>query len=371
MLLVAIYAASQYTQAATSPDHHDTPIPHTAQVEIIAQGLHHPWGLAPLPNGDILVTERSGALRRVSMDGTVSDPLAGVPDVYAEGQGGLLDVVLDPNFAKTRTLYLSYAEAQGDTSGTAVARAVLTETGLEDVRVIFRQHPKVKGSNHFGSRLVFAHDGNLFVTLGERFDHMDQAQTLDNHLGKVIRITPTGAPAPQNPFVDQPTALPEIWSYGHRNPQGAARHPQTGQIWIHEHGPRGGDEINIPKPGANYGWPKASYGRHYSLMPIKDDHAGQGFAEPLYQWTPPIAPSGMAFYTGQAFPQWQGNLFIGALAGQHLVRLVLDGNTVVEEHRLLAGKGWRIRAISQGQDGALYLLTDDDNGQLVKLVPAS
>ncbi|HRQ05328.1 MAG TPA: PQQ-dependent sugar dehydrogenase [Nitrosomonas halophila] len=338
------------------------------EVKTVATGLNFPWGMAFLPDGRLLVTERVGRLRIVSPDGSVSDPLLGVPAVYSEKQGGLLDVAIDPDFARNRTIYLSYAERQGRLAGTVVARAELVGLALKNLQVTFRQQPKTRGAQHFGSRLVFAPDGNLFITLGDRAEYMREAQRIENHLGTLVRIRPDGTVPDDNPFVKNPQAKPEIWSYGHRNIQGAARHPETGAVWIHEHGPRGGDEINIPKPGKNYGWPEASYGTHYWMAPIKDEHAEQGFEEPIYYWTPSIAPSGMAFYTGELFPAWRGNLFVGALAGKQLVRLVTDGERIVQEEQLLKNYA-RIRDVEQGPDGALYLLTDEVNGKLIKLVP--
>lgn len=338
------------------------------EIKTVATGLNFPWGMAFLPDGRLLVTERVGRLRIISATGDVSTPLSGVPTVLNEKQGGLLDVVIDPNFASNRFIYLSYAEPQGKLAGTAVARARLDGRMLKDLQVIFRQLPKTKGAQHFGSRLVFAPDGNLFVTMGDRWDFMHEAQQTNNHLGKLVRIRPGGGIPESNPFTGNPQARPEIWSYGHRNIQGAAIHPRTGKLWIHEHGPRGGDEINIPEPGKNYGWPYASYGMHYWMVPIKDNHAEQGFEEPIHYWTPSIAPSGMAFYTGNLFPAWRENLFIGALAGMQLVRLVVDNQKVIAEESLLNGLA-RIRDVEQGPDGALYLLTDEADGKLLKLVP--
>ena len=347
------------------------PVGKTAlKIEVVAENLDRPWAVVQLPDGRFLVSERVGRLRYVLRDGSLSAPLTGAPEVYRDGQGGLLDIILHPDFTNNRTIFFSYAEADGDKAGTAVARAVLTDLGLKDVSVIFRQQPKVKGKNHFGSRLVVAPDGNLFIGLGERFDYRDQAQKLDNHLGKIVRITTEGAAPKDNPFFDTPDALPEIWSYGHRNIQGAAVHPETGKLWIHEHGPKGGDEINIPEGGKNYGWPEASYGIHYWMAPIEDDHAGRGFEEPIHHWTPSIAPSGMEFYTGSAFPEWKGSLFVGALAKKHVARLVIQNNQVAHEEKLLIDKGWRIRDVMQGADGALYVLTDGEKGRLLKLSPA-
>lgn len=344
------------------------PLSAAFEIKTVAAGLSFPWGMAFLPDGRLLVTERIGRLRIISATGEVSAPLKGIPTVLNEKQGGLLDVAIDPDFERNRLVYFSYAEPQGQLAGTAVARARLDGLVLKDLQVIFRQLPKTKGAQHFGSRLAFASDGNLFITLGDRSDFMEEAQQINNHLGKLVRIRPDGSVPDSNPFFDNPQAKSEIWSYGHRNMQGAAIHPQTGKLWIHEHGPRGGDEINIPAPGKNYGWPYASYGMHYWMVPIKDEHAEQGFEEPIHHWTPSIAPSGMVFYTGSLFPAWRGNLFIGALAGKHLVRLALDGEKIVAEERLLQGMA-RIRDVAQGPDGALYLLTDEANGKLLKLAP--
>lgn len=338
------------------------------ETKLITRGLQSPWGMAFMPDGNILVTERGGQLRIIYPNGHMSEPIKGVPPVYNKQQGGLLDVALDPDFSKNRFIYLSYAEPEGSKASTAVARATLFNNSLGKLQVIFRQLPKTEGGLHFGSRLAFAPDGNLFITLGDRGDYMDEAQRLNNYFGKIIRIRPDGSVPANNPFANHPQAKPEIWSYGHRSVQGAAIHPNTGELWIHEHGPRGGDEINIPQPGKNYGWPKASYGSHYNLIPIKDEHAEQGFEEPIYFWTPSIAPSGMVFYTGNLFPEWHGNLFIGALAGRRISRLSTGNKKILDEEQLLMYTT-RFRDVEQSPDGALYLLTDEEDGKLLKLIP--
>ncbi|ALQ52105.1 Glucose/arabinose dehydrogenase, beta-propeller fold [Nitrosomonas ureae] len=337
-------------------------------VLLVAEGLQFPWGMAFMPNGNLLVTEKIGQLRIITPDGRVSEPIKGIPAVLVQQQGGLLDIALDPEFSKNRLIYLSYSEPEGSRASTAVARAELKDGNLENLQVIFRQWPKTEGGVHFGSRLIFASDGNLFITLGDRGDYSEEAQQLSNHIGKIIRIRPDGTVPSDNPFVNNPKAKPEIWSYGHRSVQGAAIHPKSGELWIHEHGPKGGDEINIPQPGKNYGWPKASYGNHYNDIPIKNEHAEQGFEEPIHYWTPSIAPSGMVFYTGKQFPGWRDNLFIGTLAGRHLVRLTTDNKKITNKEKLLINT-LRFRDVEQGPDGALYLLTDEENGKLLKLTP--
>lgn len=346
-------------------------------VETVASGLEHPWALAFLPDGNFLVTERPGRLRIVTPKGEVKKPLSGVPKVDARNQGGLLDVALDPEFEENRLVYLTYAEKGEDgTNGTAVARAHLTESmspQLRDVEVIFRQTPKKDSTLHFGSRLVFDNEGHLFIALGERsrVGMREEAQQLSSHLGKVVRIWPDGTVPEDNPFVSTEGALPEIWSYGHRNQQGAALHPETGKFWTNEHGPRGGDEINIPEAGKNYGWPVVSYGTEYSGAPIGDGESeAPGMEGPIYHWTPSIGVSGMAFYTSDAIPEWQGSLFVGGLARPSLRRLTLDGEKVAAEETLLEDLGARIRDVRQGPDGALYLLTDDEDGKLLRIVKA-
>ncbi len=335
------------------------------KVETFAEGLQSPWGAAFLPDGRLLVTEKLGQVRIVAKDGTLSKPLAGVPKVQAQGQGGLLDVTLDPEFGVNNTIYLSYAEPGEGGAGTAVARARLGEAGLEDVKVIFRQQPKVSGNGHFGSRLAFTPDGKLFITLGDR-QKLDPAQDLGSHLGKVVRINPDGSVPEDNPFVSQKDALPEIWSYGHRNPQGAAIHPATGNLWETEFGPAGGDELNIPAAGANYGWPLVSWGKHYNGESIPNPPTQPEFADAIHHWTPVISPSGMTFYTGDAIPAWKGNLLIGGLSAQGIVRLTLDGEKVIGEERVPLGT--RIRDVVQGPEGAVYAL-DESNGKILRLTP--
>ncbi|MGS7254064.1 PQQ-dependent sugar dehydrogenase [Pseudomonas anuradhapurensis] len=341
-------------------------------VNTVADGLRHPWALAFLPGGkDMLVTERAGNLRLVNAEGKVGAPISGVPKVWAEGQGGLLDVVLSPDFAKDRTVYLSYAEEGSDgNAGTAVGRGQLSSdrARLENFTVIFRQQPKLSVGNHFGSRLVFDRDGYLFITLGEN-NQRPTAQDLDKLQGKIVRILPDGEVPRDNPFVGRDNVRPEIWSYGHRNPQGAALNPWTGKLWTHEHGPRGGDEINIPKPGKNYGWPLATHGINYSLLPIPEAEGKHvdGMVDPQHVWEQSPGVSGMAFYDSPTFKAWDHNLFIGALATQELIRLQLDGDKVVHEERLLGELKARIRDVRVGPDGYLYVLTDDKDGALLKV----
>lgn len=330
--------------------------------------LEHPWGLAFLPDGRMLVTERPGRMRIVAPDGTLSEPLKGLPAVAARGQGGLLDVAIDPQFAENRWVYWSFSEPGDGGNSTAVARGRLERNALTNVEVIFRQRPRFDGSGHFGSRLVFARDGTLFVTLGERQRLSDEAQNLANHVGKVVRITRDGKVPADNPFVNTPGAAPEVWSLGHRNVQGAALHPQTGELWTHEHGPQGGDELNVTEAGRNYGWPVISYGCTYVICSkIGEGTTQPGLVQPLTYWVPSIAPSGMAFLTSDRYPGWRGNLFVGALRGAHLERIVLDGRRVVEKQALLANLRARIRDVRQGPDGWLYILTDESDGRLIRL----
>ena len=337
----------------------------------VAVGLEHPWGIAFLPDGRALVTERPGRLRLIGTDGKVGAALAGVPAVSATGQGGLLDVQLDPEFARNSLVYLSYAEPRAGGNGTAVARGKLTERGLDDVQVIFRQDVTIDGRHHFGSRLVFDRGGRLFVTLGERNSERARAQELDTHIGKVVRIERDGKVPADNPFVGRPGVKPEIWSYGHRNVQGAALHPVTGELWTNEHGPKGGDELNRTLAGLNYGWPKVTYGVEYSGKTISESPTAPGIEPPVHYWVPSIATSGLLFYTGDRFPKWRGNAFVGGLASQEVSRLEMDGNRVVREEVLFKGVlKQRVRDVEQGPDGLIYLLTDEDDGRLLRIVPA-
>lgn len=332
----------------------------TEMLETVADGLDHPWSFAFLPGGTILVTERAGALRTIGADRKLSDPIAGLPEVAAVGQGGLLDIALHPDFATTRLVFLSFAEPRDEgKNATSVMRGKLSEDlrSLTDVEVIFRQQPTFAGGEHFGSRLAFDRAGALFVTTGDRLHLRSLVQKTDNTIGKVIRITDDGGVPPDNPKLE--SWLPEIWSIGHRNLQGATIHPATGQLWTVEHGAKGGDELNHPQAGRNYGWPDVTFGHEYSGEPIGAGiSAKEGIEPPVYYWDPSIAPSGMVFYTGDRYPQWKGNLFVGALAKKHLARLVMDGDKVVEEHRLYEGRA-RIRDVRQGPDGYLYILTDE------------
>ena len=338
------------------------------QVTVVARGLEHPWAVEPLPGGELLVTERPGRMRIVSAAGELGAPIAGLPRVDARGQGGLLDVALSPSFATDRTIFWSYAEPRSGGNGTSVARGVLSADGrrVGDVRVIYRSEPTYDGTMHFGSRLAFGPDGMLFITMGERSDApmRRHAQELDNHLGKVVRIAPDGSAPQDNPFVGDANARPEVWTLGHRNIQAAA-FDADGRLWIVEHGAQGGDELNLIEKGKNYGWPLVAYGEEYSGRPIPGAETSRdGYEQPVYYWDPVIAPSGAQFYSGDAFPDWRGDLFVGSMKDKMLVRLTLDGDRVIGEERLLTGRGQRVRDVRQGPDGALYLVTDEPNGEL-------
>jgi aldose sugar dehydrogenase len=344
-------------------------IPGKVSAETVAKGLEHPWALAFMPDGRMLVTERPGRLRIVGKDGKVSSPIGGVPKVQAAGQGGLLDVAIDPRFEENRLVYLSYAEPGEGGAGTAVARGRLGEGKLDDVTVIYRQQPKVEGNGHFGSRLVFARDGKLFITQGDRQAYREQAQNLESGLGKLIRINPDGSIPDDNPFVGKGGARPEIYSYGHRSMQAAALHPETGQLWTVEHGARGGDELNHPEAGKNYGWPVITYGRDYSGASIGEGTAKAGMEQPVYYWDPVIAPTGAVWYTGDKYPGWTGSLFVGSMQPGALVRLTVENGRVTREERYLGELGDRIRDVQQGPDGLLYLVTDEGDGRVLRVVP--
>lgn len=340
----------------------------TIRAVTVASGLENPWGMAFLPDRRILVTERPGAMRVVN-NGQISVPLGNVPKVFDSGQGGLLDVTLDPDFARSRVIYFTYAEPGDGGAGTALASAVFAETELRDVKVLFRQQPKVSGGLHFGSRVVVGPDGKLWLGLGERY-RRDEAQNLNSHLGKLVRLEKDGRVPADNPFRGRDDAKPEIWSYGHRNIQGMARHPQTGVVWLHEHGAQGGDEINIPERARNYGWPVITHGIDYSGAKIGIGTAAPGMEQPLLHWTPSIAPSGMAFYTGSKIPAWRGNLFVGSLKFGTLHRVVLDGTRVVRQEQMLKEIGDNIRDVRDGPDGFLYIATDSPRGRIIRIEPA-
>ena len=376
---VLVAASIAFTAGVAAQTQPTTP-PTDARVraEIVAANLQHPWAVAFLPDGRFLVTERPGRLRVVSAAGRVGQPVIGVPDVAASGQGGLLDVITDSAFASNRTIYFCYAEpGPGTTSSTALARARLSDDAerLTDVKVLFRQQPKFNSSLHFGCRIVERQvrgqpDGTLWLTLGDRFQRMQDAQLLSNHHGKIVRVGKDGQVPKDNPFVGRAGALPEIWSYGHRNAQGATLGPD-GNLWMHEHGPQGGDEINLPQPGKNYGWPVITYGENYGGGVIGEGiSAKPGMEQPLHHWTPSIAPSGMAFLTSDRYGSgWKGNLFVGSLKFQYLNRIELKDGKVVAEHKLLQDVGQRIRDVRQGPDGLLYVVTDSPNGKLIRVLP--
>ncbi|HKL62585.1 MAG TPA: PQQ-dependent sugar dehydrogenase [Woeseiaceae bacterium] len=341
---------------------------HDIEVAVVADGLSHPWGLAFLPDGGLLVTERGGTLRIVRGGELLPDPVAGLPPIQQHGQGGLLDVALHPDYADNRLIYLSYAGRGDGGYSTEVLRGRFDGQSVSDVEVIFSAVPKTNGKRHFGSRLLFGPDGKLYVSHGDRGDR-PSAQDLSSHNGALLRLNPDGSVPEDNPFVDRDEAQPEIWTYGNRNIQGMALRA-NGQIWTHEHGPQGGDEVNLMRAGVNYGWPVITYGRNYGIgTKIGEGTEKEGMAQPVHQWTPSIAPSGMTFYDGEAFPHWQGDLFAGSLKFGLLVRLTLDGDEVVAEERMLDNAFGRIRAVAEGPDGMLWLLTDERNGKLLKITP--
>ncbi len=377
-LLGALLMASTPYSARAEITNAPADKPSKYSVEIVAKGLEHPWALQFLPDGRKLVTERPGRLRIVGLDGKLSAPITGVPKVVARDQGGLLDVALSPDFATTGTIFLSYSEPRDAMkNGTSIMRAKLVLTplsgsdqvgagSLADVQVIFRQLPAVASNHHFGSRIVINPDSSLFITLGERYSQRDLAQDPANHIGKIVRIMPDGTPFAGNP--KRPGWAPEVWSIGHRNPQGAALDPTTGTLWTTEHGARGGDELNNPQAGKNYGWPIITYGRDYTGFKIGLGTQKDGMEQPVYYWDPSIATSGLAFYTG-THSAWKNNAFAGGLAGTQIARLVMRDGQVVAQEPLLKDKGWRIRDVRMGPDNALYALTDETNGFLLRITP--
>lgn len=345
---------------------------HAFRVVTVTRGLEHPWGLAFLPDGRLLVTERPGRLRLVAADGRLDpQPVTGLPDIAAHGQGGLLDVALHPQFSDNGLVYLSYAARGAGGVGTEVARGRLVDHHLENLEILFRQQPKSSTGRHFGSRLVFDRADHLYITLGDRGE-MQRAQKMDDLAGKVVRLNADGQIPPDNPFVKQANARPEIYSLGNRNVQGAVLHPRTGELWTHEHGPQGGDEVNVIRAGRNYGWPVITYGVEYGIgTKIGEGTRKEGMEQPLHIWVPSIAPSGLAIYQGDRFPRWRGDLFVGALRAQMLVRLRFDGEKMVREERLLEGKLGRIRDVRVGPDGYVYLLTDASDGVIARLEPTT
>jgi glucose/arabinose dehydrogenase len=338
---------------------------------IITSSLNHPWGLAFLPDGRMIVTERPGTMRIVTNTGSVGNPIANVPAVRTGGEGGLLDVKLDPDFASSRLIFWTFIEPNGGNGVNCVARARLSddESSFENVQVIYRGNTPYSSQNHNGSRLLFDNNGLLYVSFGEGFDNniRVKAQDLNSSLGKIIRINKDGTPAAGNPYATTTGALPEIFSLGHRNPQGLAINPQTGVLWESEHGPQAGDEINMIQPGHNYGWPVIAYGLEYSGLVVGNGTQQGGMDQPVYYWDPAIAPSGMTFYTGTLIPEWHNNLFVGALRGTHIIRLIINNDKVVGEERLLEDQGQRFRYVTQGPDGALYAITDQDQGRIYRI----
>jgi len=366
-VFLGVIAALQIATAAEVKESEQ----HSFRVVTVASGLAHPWGMTFLPGGEMLVTERDGRLRVVRGGKLDPKPVSGLPRIMVGGQGGLLDVALDPDYQDNGLIYFAYAGGRPGSVGTEVARGQLDldEMTLHDVETIFKVDPKTPGGAHYGGRLQFHPDGTLFVTLGDRYSYLDQAQSVENHLGTIVRINPDGSVPDDNPFVGRDDAKPEIYTYGNRNVQGIALRPGTTTIWAHEHGPRGGDELNILKPGANYGWPAITYGIDYSGAIISEKTEAPGMEQPVVYWDPSIAPSGMTFYDGDAFPEWRGDIFLGALAHRHLRRLEMDGDEVVGQEELLADLNARIRDMVQGPDGMLYVLTDAANGRILRLEP--
>jgi len=370
ILIISALALAPHAPAADAPR---SPTPASERgvfdVTTIAKGIENGWGFVFLPDNRMLVTERAGRMRIVGSDGSLSAPLQGLPRIAVMGQGGLLDVTLSPDFATDGQVYFSFAEPGDGGAGTAVARGRLTASSLENVQVIWRQQPKVDGGNHFGSRIVFRDDGTLFITLGDRFTHRPKVQDLGTTIGKIVRINADGSVPRDNPFVERAGARPEIWSYGHRSVQAAALHPQTRELWTIEHGARGGDELNNPRAGRNYGWPVITYGVDYSGAKIGVGTTRPGMEPPVYYWDPVIAPSGATFYSGDAFRDWKGDLLIGSLQPGRLVRLRLTNGRVSHEERYVIAPGERVRDVVQGPDGLIYLLTDHPRGRIVRLEP--
>ena len=362
-VVTSVCIATTYTAHAVEVSSQD----YIINVEILVEGLNHPWSLAFLPDGNMLVTERVGTLRLIQNDKLVSEPVSGLPPIEQHGQGGLMDVVVHPDFKTNHLIYLAYAGEADEGLSTEVLRGKLVDDRLEDVEVIFAANGKTSGGRHFGGRLLFDNEGKLFITLGDR-GQRNPSQDLASHTGSLIRINDDGSIPKDNPFLNDKNAQPEIYSYGHRNIQGIALKPETNIVWTHEHGPQGGDEINIIQAGNNYGWPVITYGKNYVIgTRIGEGTHKEGMEQPLYYWTPSIAPSGMMFYTGDEFPLWKGNLFVGSLKFGLLVRLVIEDDEVVHEERLLKNKFGRIRDVRQGPDGAIYLLTDDSRGSVLRL----
>lgn len=369
LLAAALYASLALPMAYAKPVEVKTEAGNI-QVKVIAEGLENVWGMAFLPDGSMLVNERAGRMRIITADGKLGQPLTGLPEIFAKGQGGLLDVVTAPDFATSKKIYFSYSEPGKGGNSTAVSSATLNGNALENVTRVFSQQPKIDSTAHFGSRLVWAPDGTLFITLGDRYSEKDKAQTLDNHQGKVVRINADGSVPQDNPFVKTPGALPEIWSYGHRNMQGAAINPLTKELWTGEHGPQGGDELNIDRAAKNYGWPVITYGENYGGGKIGEGTHKEGMEQPIYKWVPSIATAGFIFYTGDKFPQWKNNILLTSLREQTLVRLVLDGDKIVKEERLLKDSvGQRLRSIVQGPDGLIYLASDEGKGKILQVSP--
>ena len=361
-LLLPVYVSAQVSSEGDRINSTQT----SFQLERVVGGLEHPWAMDFLPNGDILISERPGRMLRLSGGELMN--VVGLPDIYSTGQGGLLDIAVHPDFQDNKFIYFTYSASGVGGAGTVLYRARLEGDRLRDGEQLY-QLPRFTRTNvHFGSRLVFAPDGTLYMSIGERGERQ-RAQQLTDAAGSTLRLNPDGSIPGDNPFVNRDNALPEIYSYGHRNAQGMAVHPDTGRIWQHEHGPRGGDEVNIIKAGANYGWPRVSFGEEYRGGSIGTGSDAPGIEAPLIHWTPSIAPSGMSFYTGDLFQEWQGDLFVGALAGQHLRRLELEGKRVVDQEVLLQGRIGRIRDVKVGPEGYLWLLTDEQNGSLYRLKP--